>query len=76
MGCGYVNTVARLGAMVSPYVFPDDPRLLWAAFLVMGALLAVGGALVMMLPETLGRPLPDVVDEGEREAIAEVEGGV
>lgn len=61
-----MSTIARLGAMVAPFV----PLLgnYWRSvpLLLFGIVSLIGGLLALMLPETLGRKLPDTVEEAER----------
>ncbi|XP_043244150.1 organic cation transporter protein-like [Amphibalanus amphitrite] len=62
-GYGLVNVFARLGGICYPFmallndIYPD------LHFVVFGGLAAGSGLLNLSLPETLGRPLPETVEE-------------
>lgn len=70
-GVGTMSTVARLGALVAPFVpllsryFEPLPLLLF------GFVSLFGGLLTLCLPETLGLKLPDTVEESERLGLKE-----
>ena len=58
---------ARIGSILSPYILlladivsQELPLIIFASFSL------VGGIMVLMLPETLGRKLPETLEEGER----------
>lgn len=58
-----MSTFARLGALIAPFVpllnyyHPAIPMLLF------GLVSVIGGALILFLPETMGRKLPDSISE-------------
>ncbi|XP_066280797.1 organic cation transporter protein-like [Branchiostoma lanceolatum] len=65
MGVGVSNMSSRVGGILSPLVsllavvWPPLPML------VFGILCTLGGAAVFSLPETVGIPLPDTLEDGE-----------
>lgn len=60
-----MSTFARLGALIAPFVpllnyyHPAIPLLLF------GCVSIIGGGLILFLPETMGRKLPDSISEAE-----------
>lgn len=60
-----MSTFARMGALIAPFVpllnyyHPAIPLLLF------GIVSIIGGALILFLPETMGRKLPDSISEAE-----------
>ncbi|XP_049856428.1 organic cation transporter protein-like isoform X4 [Schistocerca gregaria] len=63
---GASSTCARVGGISAPYI-----NLLaeyWQPFplLIFGSLALMGGLMALVLPETMGRKLPDTIEEGER----------
>jgi len=62
VGMGFTVVVSRLGTMLAPYILllgPHSP-----IFFGISALLS--GLLALLLPETLGRSLPETLQDGER----------
>ncbi|CAL1284205.1 unnamed protein product [Larinioides sclopetarius] len=63
---GSSSTVARISALVSPFIHPlADVTYPWVPMAVPGALSILSGLLVLLLPETKGKILPDTLEEGE-----------
>lgn len=62
-GLGMGSTMARVGSIVSPLVsmtaeiYPSLP------LFIFGAVPVAASAVVVLLPETLGQPLPDTVQD-------------
>ncbi|XP_063303485.1 organic cation/carnitine transporter 2-like [Pelobates fuscus] len=63
MGVGVGSMSSRVGSVISPsfvYLGAYD-RIL--PYILMGSLTVVMGILVLLFPETLGRPLPETIDQ-------------
>jgi OCT family organic cation transporter-like MFS transporter 4/5 len=63
---GAENQAARVGAIVAPFIIMagdrfDNPGLV--PFLTMGCAALLAGLLIFTLPETLGTPLPDTMED-------------
>lgn len=60
-----MSTFARMGALIAPFVpllnyyHPAIPMLLF------GVVSVIGGSLILFLPETMGRKLPESISEAE-----------
>nr|GBN78053.1 Organic cation transporter protein [Araneus ventricosus] len=64
---GSSSTVARIGALISPFIHQlADVTYPWVPMAVPGALSILSGFLVLLLPETKGKILPDTLEEGEK----------
>ncbi|GFR76342.1 solute carrier family 22 member 15-like [Elysia marginata] len=61
LGIGYLNSVSRIGGYVGPLLFPHGPAMLYLAMIVLGVLTLVSAGLFLLLPETKGAPLEDVL---------------
>ncbi|GFR72475.1 solute carrier family 22 member 15-like [Elysia marginata] len=61
LGFGFLNFTTRLGSFIGPLLFPQDPALLYLAMIVSGVLTLVSAVLLLLLPETKGAPLEDVL---------------
>lgn len=65
VGLGASSMVARFGGILAPYinVLAD----IWKPFplIIFGTLAFIGGLLSLYLPETLGKELPETIEEGE-----------
>ncbi|GFR72471.1 solute carrier family 22 member 4 [Elysia marginata] len=61
LGFGYLNSIARIGGYIGPVLFPQDPALLYLAMIVLGIMAFVSSGLLMLLPETKGAPLKDMI---------------
>lgn len=62
-GLGFCYVASRLGSVAAPYLLLWFGRLAPCCFGA-GALVAAGAA--ALLPETLGRPLPETMEDGEK----------
>lgn len=64
-GVGAFSTFSRFGALLAPFVpllqFVFD----FLPLLLFGIVAFISGVLATMLPETLGRKLPDTIEEAE-----------
>ena len=58
---GYLNLLARLGGLPGPLLFPKNPSQLHVIMSAMGGLTLVCAGLVLLLPETKGAPLEDMI---------------
>ncbi|KAI8482965.1 hypothetical protein Bbelb_392650 [Branchiostoma belcheri] len=65
LGLGVSSMWARVGGIISPFValLADSWRPL--PYIVFGGLSVLGGVLCLLLPETLGTPLPQTLQEAE-----------
>ncbi|KAK5887419.1 hypothetical protein CesoFtcFv8_016023 [Champsocephalus esox] len=64
-GMGWVSMMARVGAMVAPMVLLTADYLPWLPGLIYGGVLILSGIAAIFLPETLGSPLPDTIQDVE-----------
>jgi len=65
---GMCSTVARFGAMMAPWVgkyLPDQGLADWVPMVLFGGFGVFGGLCALLLPETLGHPLPNTFDDIE-----------
>ncbi|KAF8777143.1 Organic cation transporter protein like [Argiope bruennichi] len=70
---GSSSTVARVGALLAPFVHQlADVTYFWVPKAIPGALSILSGFLVILLPETKGKPLSDTLTEEEEEEIEEI----
>lgn len=68
-GMGWVSMMARVGAMVAPMVQLMGDTITWLPALIFGGAPIISGVAAVFLPETLGSPLPDTIqDVEERES--------
>lgn len=63
MGC--VSMMARVGAMVAPMVLLTGDHIPWLPGFIYGGAPILCGVAAMFLPETLGSPLPDTIQDVE-----------
>ncbi|GFS68784.1 organic cation transporter protein [Nephila pilipes] len=64
---GTSSTWARIGALTAPFVHQlAEVTYPWVPMAVPGAMTIVAGLLVLLLPETKDKTLPDTLEEGER----------
>ena len=63
---GMCSALGRLGSIIAPLVFIMGD--LWEPlpFVLFGVLAIAGGLVALILPETLGKNLPETIEEGEQ----------
>ncbi|XP_005113161.1 solute carrier family 22 member 7 [Aplysia californica] len=59
LGLGFVSLGARLGGIAAPYVVPREPDSLYVSYLIMAGLAVSSCCMLLALPETRDRALPD-----------------
>ncbi|XP_051903120.1 solute carrier family 22 member 6 [Hippocampus zosterae] len=64
-GMGWVSMSARVGAMVAPMVLLSGDYIPWLPGLIYGGAPIISGVAALFLPETLGSPLPDTIQDVE-----------
>ncbi|XP_019728819.1 solute carrier family 22 member 6 [Hippocampus comes] len=64
-GMGWVSMCARVGAMVAPMVLLSGDYIPWLPGLIYGGAPIISGVAALFLPETLGSPLPDTIQDVE-----------
>ncbi|XP_049783521.1 organic cation transporter protein isoform X2 [Schistocerca cancellata] len=64
-GVGASSTISRLGAMVAPFVPLLGTYVEPLPLLLFGVVSLLAGVLSLLLPETLGRKLPDTVEDAQ-----------
>ncbi|GLD46811.1 solute carrier family 22 member 6 [Lates japonicus] len=64
-GMGWVSMMARIGAMVAPMVLLMGDYIPWLPGLIYGGAPILSGVAGIFLPETLGSPLPDTIQDVE-----------
>ena len=64
-GMGWASMMARVGAMVAPMVLLIADYLPWLPGLIYGGAPILSGVAAIFLPETLGSPLPDTIQDVE-----------
>ncbi|XP_041657511.1 solute carrier family 22 member 6 [Cheilinus undulatus] len=64
-GMGWVSMMARVGAMVAPMVLLTGDYRPWLPGLIYGGAPIISGVAAIFLPETLGSPLPDTIQDVE-----------
>ncbi|KAG8189427.1 hypothetical protein JTE90_020241 [Oedothorax gibbosus] len=63
---GSSSTFARIGALIAPFIRQvADVTHYTVPMIVPGTLSILSGLLVLLLPETLGKKVPDTLEEGE-----------
>lgn len=62
---GFVSMTARLGSMVAPMVLLAGDDIPWIPGFIYGAAPILSGLVAVFLPETLGSPLPDTIQDAE-----------
>ncbi|KAF7643228.1 hypothetical protein LDENG_00243070, partial [Lucifuga dentata] len=64
-GMGCVSMMARVGAMVAPMVLLLRDYRSWLPGFIYGGAPILSGVVAMFLPETLGSPIPDTIQDVE-----------
>ncbi|KAF0038341.1 hypothetical protein F2P81_008825 [Scophthalmus maximus] len=64
-GMGWSSMMARVGAMVAPMVVLTRDYIPWLPGLIYGGAPILSGIAALFLPETLGSPLPDTIQDVE-----------
>ncbi|XP_068187518.1 solute carrier family 22 member 6 isoform X2 [Antennarius striatus] len=64
-GMGFVSMMARVGSMVAPMVILTEDHIPWLPALIYGGAPILSGVAAMFLPETLGSPLPETIQDVE-----------
>ncbi|XP_061660440.1 solute carrier family 22 member 6 [Syngnathoides biaculeatus] len=64
-GMGWVSMMARIGAMVAPMVLLSGDFIPWLPGMIYGGAPIISGVAAIFLPETLGSPLPDTIQDVE-----------
>ncbi|KAM7397976.1 hypothetical protein PAMA_006042 [Pampus argenteus] len=64
-GMGWASMMARIGAMVAPMVLLARDYIPWLPGLIYGGAPIISGVAAVFLPETLGSPLPDTIQDVE-----------
>lgn len=64
-GMGWVSMMARVGAMVAPMVLLIGDQNHWLPGFIYGGAPILSGLVGILLPETLGTPLPDTIQDVE-----------
>lgn len=68
MGIGTSSMAARLGAIIAPFVKElGEATHISVALAVFGLLCVANGYLVLKLPETKGKEIPDTLEQAEEE---------
>ncbi|XP_036823986.1 solute carrier family 22 member 6 isoform X2 [Oncorhynchus mykiss] len=62
-GMGWVSMMARVGAMVAPMVLLLGEAVPWLPGFIYGVAPILSGVVAIYLPETLGAPLPDTIQD-------------
>lgn len=64
-GMGFASMMARIGSMVAPMVLLAGDYTPWLPGLIYGGAPVLSGLVAVFLPETLGCPLPDTIQDVE-----------
>ncbi|XP_049885643.1 organic cation transporter protein-like [Pectinophora gossypiella] len=67
MGVGVSSTAMRVGSMIAPFVASLSSTAYWLPTAIFGVTPILAGLVVVLLPETKGRKLPDSIEEVREE---------
>lgn len=70
-GVGAFSTFSRFGALLAPFVPLLRILFEFLPLLIFGVVAFTAGILAKFLPETLGRKLPDTIEEAESIGVGE-----
>jgi len=62
---GVVSMSGRIGGIVSPFINMLSDTWTPLPLVIFGAMALTGGILALFLPETLGKSLPETIQDGE-----------
>lgn len=65
-GLGLASLAARVGGMISPYATMFGSRFPWGPPVVFGSFAVLGTILLIWIPETTGKELPNTVEDVKR----------
>lgn len=65
IGVGTCSMIARIGSMIAPFVAGLSLTYHWLPPVIFGVVPLIGAFFVFFLPETLGAPLPETLQDGE-----------
>ncbi|CAH1799012.1 unnamed protein product [Owenia fusiformis] len=66
LGVGTSSSCSRVGGIIAPYVSLLGTYSRFAPSIIFGLVAFIGGFVVLLLPETRGRPLPETLEDAER----------
>ena len=64
-GVSLTQTLSAVGLCFSPLIAYFANKLFYLPLLIFGLLSIIGGAVSLLLPETVNQPLPETLEEGE-----------
>ncbi|XP_071941426.1 organic cation transporter protein-like [Antedon mediterranea] len=65
IGIGECSMMARIGGISAPYIMYSGKSVSWVPMVLFAVLSAIAGLIMLLLPETLNRPLPESIEDGE-----------
>lgn len=65
VGIGTASMIARIGSMVAPFLVSTKTYSYVLPPIILGVIPIIGALLVLLLPETVGQPLPATIEDGE-----------